>query len=158
VGRAWPGGPLIVGWTEHVALPDWGIPSVRAKMDTGARTSALHVENVEEVGGRHVRFDVVLDRKRSHRRVHVKARIVRRARVRSSNGEYSYRLFVSTRLRLGPLERQVEFSLVDRARMIHRVLLGRSALHGVFVDVGHRHLLGRRKRKVKRRKRRVAEG
>lgn len=154
--RAWPGGPLIVGWNEYVALPDWGIAAVRAKMDTGAKSSALHVENVEEVDARHVRFDVVLDRKRSHRRVHVRTPIVRRGRVRSSNGEWSTRIFVRTALRLGPLEREVEFSLVDRARMIHRVLLGRTALEHVFVDVSHRCLLGRpgrRKKKAKRKQR-----
>lgn len=136
-------GPLIVGWTELVALPDWGVSSVRAKMDTGARSSALHVEHVELLGRGMVGFDVILDRRKSHRRVPVRARIQRKSRVRSSNGEYSTRLFVSTRLRLGPIEREVEFSLVDRAKMIHRVLLGRSALEGVFVDVSHRRLLGR---------------
>jgi ribosomal protein S6--L-glutamate ligase len=143
VSRAWPGGPLVVGWSEYVALPEWGIRAVRAKMDTGARSSALHVEGVEEVGRSRVRFDVVIDLERSHRRSHVTARIRRRARVRSSNGEWSTRLFVSTWLELGPVEREVEFSLVDRGKMSHRVLLGRTALEHVYVDVSHRHLLGR---------------
>jgi len=142
-----PGGPLFVGWTEYVALPEWGIGAVRAKMDTGARSSALHVDGVEEIGRGRVRFDVVIDRAKSHRLKHVTARIRRRSRVRSSNGEYETRLFVATRLRLGPLEREVEFSLVDRSKMIHRVLLGRTALEHVYVDVSHRYLLGRRKRR-----------
>jgi hypothetical protein len=132
-----------VGWTEYVALPEWGIPAVRAKMDTGARSSALHVDEVEDLGRGRVSFDVVIDRKRSHRRKRVVARVQRRARVRSSNGEYETRLFVTTRMQLGPVERDVEFSLVDRSRMIHRVLLGRTALEHVFVDVSHRYLLGR---------------
>lgn len=136
-----------MGWTEYVALPDWGIPAVRAKMDTGARSSALHVEQIEPVGPGKVAFDVVLDRRRSHRRKRVTARVRRRSRVRSSNGHYETRLFVATCLRLGPIEREVEFSLVDRSRMIHRVLLGRTALEDVFVDVSHRHLLGRRRKK-----------
>jgi hypothetical protein len=153
--RAWPGSPLVVGWTEYVALPDWGITAVRAKMDTGARSSALHVEEIEPVGQGRVAFDVVIDRRRSHRRKRVTARVRRRARVRSSNGHYEARLFVATRMRLGPIEREVEFSLVDRSRMIHRVLLGRTALEDVFVDVSHRHLLGRatRRKKKKRTKR-----
>ncbi|HKJ23497.1 MAG TPA: RimK/LysX family protein [Myxococcota bacterium] len=150
--RAWPGGPLVVGWTEYVALPDWGIPAVRAKMDTGARSSALHVEEIEAVGPGKVAFDVVLDRRRSHRRKRVTARVRRRSRVRSSNGHYETRLFVATRLRLGPIEREVEFSLVDRSSMIHRVLLGRTALEDVYVDVAHRHLLGRRKKKRAKKK------
>jgi hypothetical protein len=147
VSRAWPGGPLVVGWSEYVALPEWGIRAVLAKMDTGARSSALHVDRVEEIGRGRVRFDVVIDRERSHRRSHVTARIRRRARVRSSNGEWSTRLFVGTLLRLGPLEREVEFSLVDREKMTHRVLLGRTALEHVYVDVSHRHLLGRSNRR-----------
>lgn len=153
VRRAWPDGSLIVGWTEYVTLPDWGIPAIRAKMDTGARSSALHVEDIEAVGRGHVAFDVVIDRKRSHRRKRVTARVERRSRVRSSNGEYETRWFVSTTLHMGPLEREVEFSLVDRSKMIHRVLLGRTALERVYVDVSHRYLLGkprRRKRKVRK--------
>jgi len=147
----------VVGWTEYVALPDWDIPAVRAKMDTGARSSALHVDEVEDAGRGRVAFDVVLDRRRSHRRKRITARVVRRGRVRSSNGEYETRLFVSTRVRLGPIEREVEFSLVDRSRMIHRVLLGRTALEDVYVDVSHRMLLGRKKRtkkKARKKKRR----
>jgi hypothetical protein len=161
--RVWPGGPIVVGWTEYVALPDWGIPAVRAKMDTGARSSALHVEDIEPVGSGHVAFDVVIDRKRSHRRKRVTARVRRRSRVRSSNGQYDTRLFVATRMRLGPIEREVEFSLVDRTHMIHRVLLGRTALEHVFVDVSHRYLLGRpgrksRKKKAKTKKRSKRSG
>jgi len=153
--RVSPGGPLVVGWTEYVALPDWGIPAVRAKMDTGARSSALHVEEIEPVSHGRIAFDVVLDRRRSHRRTRVTARVRRRARVRSSNGHYEMRLFVATRLRLGPIEREVEFSLVDRSHMIHRVLLGRTALEHVFVDVSHRHLLGRPVRRKKKRAKRA---
>lgn len=152
MARAAPGGPLVVGWTEYVALPDWGIPAVRAKMDTGARSSALHVEDIRDLGGGRVRFDVVLDRRRDRRVRHVTARIRRRSRVRSSNGEYTTRIFVATRMRLGPVEREVEFSLVDRTKMIHRVLLGRTALERIYVDVSHRYLLGRPRRKKKKKK------
>ena len=129
-----------------MALPEWGVSAIRAKMDTGARSSAIHVEDLEELGRDRIRFDVVLDRKRA-RRKHVTARARRRARVRSSNGEYETRWFVATRMRLGPVEREVEFSLVDRSRMTHRVLLGRTALVHVFVDVSHRYLLGRPRRR-----------
>ena len=142
---------MIVGWTEYVALPEWGIAAVRAKMDTGARSSALHVDEVEDAGRGRVRFAVVMDRRKSHRRKSVTPRVRRRSRVRSSNGEYETRLFVSTLMRLGPLEREVEFSLVDRSKMIHRVLLGRTALEHVYVDVSHRYLLGRKRRRTPRR-------
>lgn len=149
-------GPLI-GWNEYVDLPDWGVRGLRAKVDTGARTSALHVEGIEPVGRDRVRFEIVLDRRRRDRRVRVEARVRRTARVRSSTGHYDTRLFVTTTLRIGELEREVELSLVDRKAMIFRMLLGRSALGGMLIDVDHRCLLGkRRKRRV--RPRRVPRG
>jgi len=131
--------PVLIGWTEMVELPEWGVKAIRAKIDTGARTSALHVENIEELPRDHVRFDVVLHRKKRDRVIHVKAKISRRARVRSSSGHSSLRIFVETLLRLGPIEKRVEVSLVDRQRMIHRMLLGRGALSGPFlIDVDRR--------------------
>lgn len=138
------GGPVLIGWNEYVDLPDWGVRGLRAKVDTGARSSALHVEHIRELPRGRVRFDVILDRRKSHRRVHVETRIRRRARVRSSTGQYTQRIFVATRLVLGPVEREIEVSLVDRGPMIFRMLLGRTALAGAFwIDVGHRALFGR---------------
>jgi len=125
-----------------VDLPEWGVRRLRAKADTGARTSALHVENVEELPRGRVAFDIILDRRRRHRRIRVETRIRRRARVRSSTGHYTTRIFVSTWLRLGPVQREIEISLVDREGMLFRMLLGRSALAGAFVvDVARRRVL-----------------
>ncbi len=139
--------PAVIGWSEFVDLPDWGIRKLRAKLDTGARTSALHVESVEERPRGRVRFEVVLDRRRD-RRVRVEARVRRRARVRSSSGHYTTRLFVVTRLEVGPLAHDIEVGLVDREQMIHRMLLGRSALAGrCLVDPAHRSRLGRPERR-----------
>jgi hypothetical protein len=134
--------PLVIGWSEFVDLPDWGIRGLRAKVDTGARTSALHVERVEEQPRGRVRFEVVLDRQ-TPGRIRVEARVRRRARVRSSSGHWTTRVFVATRLELGPLGREVEIGLVDREQMIHRMLLGRSALAGCLVDPVRRTRLGR---------------
>jgi hypothetical protein len=140
----------LIGWNEYVDLPDWGVRSLRAKVDTGARTSALHVENIELLSRERVRFDVVVHRKKRDRHVHVVAPVTRRARVKSSNGQFEYRYFVTTWLRLGPVEKDIEVSLVDRGEMIHRMLLGRSALGGDFlIDVSRRHVLDPRRRKKK---------
>ncbi len=145
--------PVVIGWTEYVDLPDWGVRRLRAKVDTGARSSALHVENIRELPRDGVRFDVVLHRQKRDRRVHVRAQVVRRSRVRSSNGELSQRLFVQTTLRLGPVEKTIEIGLVDREKMIHRMLLGRAALSGPFlIDVDHRMLLSRRRRRAARKR------
>jgi hypothetical protein len=133
----------VIGWNEYVALPEWGVSRLRAKVDTGARSSALHVEDIEELGGGRVAFHVILHRHKRDRRVRVETRIRRRGRVRASTGHYETRLFVSTPVRIGPAEREVELSLVDRERMIFRMLLGRTALAGFLVDVSHGQLLGK---------------
>jgi hypothetical protein len=146
------GEPVVIGWTECVDLPDWGVTGLQAKVDTGARSSALHVENIRELPRGVVLFDVVLHRKHRDRRVPVRTHVTRRSRVRSSNGQLSYRLFVETTLRLGAIEKTIELSLVDREMMIHRMLLGRAALSGPFlIDVDHRMLQSRRKRRAARR-------
>ena len=142
--------PVLVGWTELVDLPDWNVSRLQAKVDTGARSSALHVEHIVELPRSRVSFEVVLHRKKRDRRVRVVARVQRRSRVRSSNGSTEIRYFVRTKLRLGPIEREIELSLVDRGAMIHRMLLGRSALAApVLIDVNHRMLLSKKKKKKK---------
>ena len=142
--------PIVIGWTENVDLPEWGVLGLRAKVDTGARTSALHVESIEELPRNRVRFEIVLHRKKRDRRVEVIAPIVRRGRVRSSTGHMTSRIFVETTLRLGPLQRRVEVSLVDRTKMIHRMLLGRAALGGpILIDVDRRMVLGKKRRRVR---------
>jgi hypothetical protein len=134
--------PLIIGATEYVDIPAWRILRLRAKIDTGARSSALHVENIRELGAGRVRFDVRLSRNESDRRVTVEAHIARRGQVRPSSGEPEERIFVAVKVRIGPVEREIELSLVDRGRMIFRMLIGRRALaHAFLVDPGRRYLL-----------------
>jgi len=134
--------PLVIGVTEYVDIPAWRILRLRAKIDTGARSSALHVENIRELGAGRVRFDVRLSRSESDRRVTVEARVARRGQVRPSSGEPEERIFVAVKVRIGPVEREIELSLVDRGRMIFRMLIGRRALAQAFlVDPGRRYLL-----------------
>ncbi|HYQ41434.1 MAG TPA: RimK/LysX family protein [Polyangiaceae bacterium] len=134
--------PLVIGVTEYVDIPAWRILRLRAKIDTGARSSALHVENIRELSGGRVRFDVRLSRSEHDRRVTVEARIARRGQVRPSSGEPEERIFVAVKVRIGPVEREIELSLVDRGRMIFRMLIGRRALaHEFLVDPGRRYLL-----------------
>jgi len=134
--------PLIIGVTEYVNIPAWRISRLRAKIDTGARTSALHVENIREFGIDWVRFDVRLHRERRDRRVTVEAPIARRGRVRPSSGVLESRIFVWATVHIGPVEREIEMSLVDRGKMIFRMLIGRNALaHSFLVDPGRRYVL-----------------
>lgn len=132
----------LVGWREYVALPDWDIGGVLAKVDTGARTSSLHVENIRELPSGRLAFDVVLDR--SGRFKHVVATPVRVSRVRPSTGQLQHRHVVLTTLRLGNVTKQIELSLVSRGDMLCRMLIGRTALERDFlVDVSKRYLCGK---------------
>lgn len=150
-GEETPDAPLVVGWVELVDIPEWKVRRLPAKMDTGARTSALHVENIEELGHGRVRFDVCLHRQKLDRRVSVETRIVRRGVVRASSGVSEQRIFVRAVFQIGSHAAPIEMSLVKREHMLFRMLIGRSALsHHFLVDVSKRYLVSKR---VKRKKR-----
>jgi hypothetical protein len=145
--------PRIIGWRETVALPDWGIAAMKAKIDTGARTSAIHVDRLQALPGNRVRFDVIVRHGRDGRRqtVPVEAEVVRMARVRPSTGENQERPVVKTRCRIGKFEREIEVSLVCRQGMLCRMLLGRKAIDGAFVVDPSRPLLLTKRRAARRR-------
>lgn len=131
----------VIGWKETIDLPEWGIESILAKSDTGARRSAIDVENIVELPGHQVRFDIVLDRKNRSRTKTVVAPIDHQTHVRSSNGEEHERYFVRTRVVIHGRAKEVEFSLVSRSSMVCRILLGRKALEGDFlVDASLKHV------------------
>ena len=131
----------VLGAVESVSIPAWGVERLPARVDTGARTSALHVENVSELGGGRVRFELRPGRKKLGP---IEANISRRGRVRSTSGKLETRLFVTARVRLGTTEHRVEIGLVDRSEMLYRMLLGRSAISGRFVvDVSRKFVLGK---------------
>jgi hypothetical protein len=125
--------PVIVGWREFVSLPEWGIKRLKAKVDTGARTSSIHVSDLEELPGGKVRFKVVIREKPKLRTKYVVATPVRRSTVKPSSGIKQERLVFKTALRIGPFERQVELSLVSRKGMLCRMLVGRTALPSHFL-------------------------
>jgi hypothetical protein len=135
--------PRIIGVAEYVDFPDWGVRHLRARVDTGAKTSALHVENVRRLAGGRVRFDVRLRKNDPKARVRVEAKVSRRSLVRSSTGASEARLFVEAYVVLGGREQRIEVGLVDRSKMLYRMLLGRSALERRYlVDVTKRYALG----------------
>lgn len=138
--RKHPHDRVLIGFAERVDLVDWGIDCIRAKVDTGARTSALHVDGIERLSGGKVRFDVVVNRKTGRTR-HVVTHLARVGRVRSSSGEAETRYFVVTRVRLGGLVKEIEISLARRHAMQFRMLLGRTALgHDFVIDPGRRYI------------------
>lgn len=144
-GRKERSGPLwVVGWREWVALPDLGIPAIKAKLDTGARSSALHAFDVEHVrrhGKRMVRFGVHPYQRDAERQVFCEAELLDERRVRSSSGEVQVRPVVAARV--GLLERfwTIELTLTNRDEMGFRMLLGRAAMRRRFlVDPGRSYL------------------
>ncbi|MCF3651213.1 ATP-dependent zinc protease family protein [Synoicihabitans lomoniglobus] len=141
---------ITVGWRESIALPDWHIPALRAKIDTGARTSAIDVDQIELLPDGRVRFDVVLSNKHRRRRKWITADVVRTTTIRSSNGERDTRYVVATTLSLGGLKRLAEFTLVRRENMLCRMLIGRSALtRRYLVDVSRTYVTKPRSTKPK---------
>lgn len=137
-------GPIIVGWREYVAFPRWGISALLTKIDTGARTSAMHVGDLVDRADGVVIFDVVLSRKRPDQTVRVEAPKLRVSRVRSSNGNLQSRPVVAAEISIGGIVRTIEVSLVQRPQMLCRMLLGRTALGTDFlVDPGNAFLHGR---------------
>jgi ribosomal protein S6--L-glutamate ligase len=123
--------PFVLGWREWVALPQLGLPALKAKVDTGAKTSALHAFSIEPFGPidtPRVRFGVHPVDYHDEIEVWCTAKIVDRRQVRSSNGQVEQRYIVHTPIRIGGREWPVEISLSNRHTMAHRMLLGRTAL------------------------------
>jgi hypothetical protein len=138
---------LLIGRKEYVALPDWGIPRIRAKVDTGARSSALDVLSYDllETEGRpsRVRFRLALNRTRPDRYRTLEASVLRMVGVRNSGGVCERRPLIETTIRLGPVMRRIRLTITDRAAMRYRMILGREALRGHFVvDVSKKYLQG----------------
>jgi hypothetical protein len=125
----------IIGWRERVTFPDWHIRGLKAKIDTGAKTSALHVEDLED-DGRTARFHVALSRDGSRLSRLIETPIVRRTTVRSSTGHQENRIVVATRVRIAGVDHAAEFTLVRRHQMRYRMLVGRRLIEGYYlVDV-----------------------
>lgn len=136
----------ILGWKERVDFPEWGLYRLRAKVDTGARTSALHVARYElDTTGTSPSATLWLDiDPRLGEPLRVVTPLVRMTVVRSSSGVRERRPVIRTVTRLGPYQLLVEFTLTNRARMRHRIILGRLALAGRFtIDPGQTYLLPR---------------
>ena len=126
----------LIGWREWLSLPALGIPAIKAKVDTGARTSALHTFHTETFrhrGGLFIRFRVHPVQRRADVEVTCTAPVLDRRQVSDSGGHRETRYVVETPVQLGEKEWTIELTLTDRDSMLFRMLLGRTAIGGRFV-------------------------
>jgi hypothetical protein len=141
-------GPVVVGWKEYVALPEWGVARLKAKIDTGARTSAVDAVSYDlrqTPAGPVVRMRLPLSHRHPERLTVVEAPVLRMLGVCNSGGLRETRPLVETTLRLGPVTKRIRLTVTSRAGMRFRLILGRKALEGDFiVDVSRKYLCKRR--------------
>ncbi len=138
-----------VGWREWISLPEIGILAMQCKVDTGAKTSALHafkVDSFERDGQLWVRFSVHFDETDLSKIQVCEAKVIDQRSVTDSSGNVSERFFIETLLEIGEGHYRIQVSLTDRDTMKFNMLLGRSALRkGHFiVDPGKSYLQGRK--------------
>ncbi|MGI9627362.1 MAG: ATP-dependent zinc protease family protein [Longimicrobiales bacterium] len=153
----------VIGWKEWVSFPDLGVVGIRSKVDTGARTSALHATNVREYevdGTPWVRFTVHCELGATDEEVTIELPLLERRPVRDSGGREEVRPVVNARVELGGRQWDIEVTLTRRDDMEFNMLLGRRAVRGKFlIDPRRVYMLGvpdapepKRKKSTKKKK------
>jgi hypothetical protein len=136
----------MLGWREWIAIPTMGIDRIKAKVDTGARTSALHAFYIEPYtidGKEWVRFGVHPEQQNSDLVIECKMPVKDRRSVADSGGHREERYVIEAELVIGEIAVTTEVTLTDRDTMKFRMLLGRTAMRGIFtVDPAASYLSG----------------
>ncbi len=137
-----------LGWREWISLPELEIPGIKAKVDTGARTSSLHAYFVEPYNQGEiemVRFGVHPLQGREDIELICSSPVKERRQVTDSGGHREERFVIETSILLGAQLRKIELTLTNRDTMKFRMLLGRRALQdlGLLVDSSRSYLIGK---------------
>ena len=140
----------VIGWREWVGLPDFGIRKIKAKVDSGARSSSLHAFDIEPFtkdGEKWVRFKVHPVQRKSKAVIQLEAKLLDSRPVRSSSGKAKVRPVVETNITLLGATWPIELTLANREQMGFRMLLGRQAFRNRFLlDAGKSYFGGRPKK------------
>ncbi len=146
---------VIIGWREWVSLPEIGISRIKAKIDTGARSSSLHafdIQRFDDEGRSFVRFNVHPVQRREDISVLCEAEVHDVRNVKSSSGESSDRIVIQTPVSWMGETWTVDLTLADRTQMGFRMLVGREAVRGrMLVDPGRSYFGGRPRKKKRKR-------
>ncbi len=140
----------IIGWKEWVSLPEFGGASIKAKIDTGARSSSLHVSDLEingRDGDEYAEFNIRPDKRGGGMALHCRARVEGYRKIKSSNGQTEQRPVVVTRLALFKDSWPIEVTLTNRDGMRYQMLLGRESIRDRFYVDADGAWHGRKKRK-----------
>lgn len=144
---------LTFGWREWVSLPELGIARIKAKIDTGARTSALHAFEIRpytENGRERVEFRLHPIQKDNDTVITCSADILDKRKVTDSGGHSEQRFVIRTELKIGAHHWPIEATLTARDDMLFRMLIGRTALKGrVLVDPARAYVVGKKKKSSK---------
>ena len=127
---------LVIGWREIIALPNLGISQIKAKIDTGARSSALHAFHLQKFqrdGQDMIRFQVHPYQRDSQHTVTAEAQLLEYREVRNSGGQVQLRPAILTTVELDSVQWQIELTLTNRDVMGFRMLLGRQAIRDQFL-------------------------
>lgn len=137
----------VIGWREWVGLPEFGDFRIKAKIDTGAKTSAIHAFRIEEITDRGVaslRFSLHPEQRCKQPEVHCVAVITGQRTVRSSSGHEELRYMITTDISLGGAVFPIDITLTNRDDLGFRMLLGRDGLRPRFIiDPARSYLMGR---------------
>ncbi len=146
----------VLGWREWIDLPEFGCGKIKVKVDTGARSSAIHALNVEEFqkeGEAWVRFDLHPDQRSSKRTVTAEAKVLEYRNVKNSGGKATKRPVVMTTISILDDTWPIELTLTNRDAMGFRMLLGRQAIRRRFsVDPGGSYYGGKPRPRKRRKK------
>lgn len=130
----------VIGWREWIQLPELKVKRIKAKVDTGARTSSLHAFDLtyfRKSGREYVKFKIKPDQRSSKTYVNCTAKVIEQRRIKSSNGQTELRPVILTPIRMMGQEWPIEITLTNRDEMGFRMLLGRECFKSRFiVDAG----------------------